>query len=856
MLGDSKIMGINGLPKRTVKIMENKQDVVEKRIKPGIIRRRARRTKPEAAPEESKSVTQAQVEETPAVEAKKSPVKKTTAKKASAKSVEEISAVKAESEAAQEAIPQETAAKAETVQAVEEKAAEVQESPATEAPAQEAKTTPAPEKKEPGVQGPRSLPDGPPVGTIIQLPQMQKKKAAEEESTSVAKEAKPASTKAEDEDSEKARKKRAKLKGGDKRLDIEGYGRVSSVSQIARIANRATADRVFQPMRSGKRKKGKRRDGQKTQMTVPKASKRVVKMQADTIQVSDLAQQLGVRAGDLIKKLMDLGTMVTLNESIDFDTATLLAQDYEWEVKKTGYEEAEVLKVEEDKEEDLQSRPAVVAVMGHVDHGKTSLLDAIRSAQVAEGEAGGITQHIGSYQISLGEDKLLTFLDTPGHEAFTAMRARGAAVTDIVILVVAADDGVMPQTLEAIHHAQAANVPIIVAVNKIDKPDAKPDNIKRQLSEHGLLAEDWGGEILFANVSAKTQEGVPELLEMIFLQAEILELKANPDKLAQGIIIEAKLEKGRGPVATALVQQGTLKVGDIMVAGSAYGKIRALSNDRGVHVDQALPSMPVEVLGLNEVPQASDLFQAVKDDKTAKQVVEHRLQKQREEKLGGGSKMSLEDLFTKMQAGEVQELPVVIKADVQGSVEALEGSLEKLPSDKVKIRVLHSAVGGITESDVALANASNGIIIGFNVRPDTQARKIAEKEQIEIKVYKVIYDVIEDVKQAMQGLLKPIFEEEYLGRAEVRQVFSVSKVGTIAGCYVVDGKITNNASVRLLRDNVIIHEGKLSSLKRFQDDAKEVAQNFECGMGIEGYNDIKEGDAIECFQMKEVKDKL
>ncbi|MCP5468574.1 MAG: translation initiation factor IF-2 [Deltaproteobacteria bacterium] len=845
--------------------MENKQDVVEKRIKPGVIRRRARPNKKEEPKQEAQSAPQVeeqlQAQEAPEVKVKKE------APQVSAEPQEKVVKSVQKNKASEEPV-----AEPELVEKPLEKVEVTETAPvAAEVPveltpeqAQPSEAKVEPEKKEvkkekvSEVQGPRALPEGPPVGTIIQLPKTKKPVAPTEKAaeTAVAKEEKLDAKALQDEEIEKAKKKRARPKSNEKGLDVEGFGRVSSVAQIARISPRATADRVFQPMRSGKRKKAKRRDGQKTQMTVPKASKRVVKMQGETIQVSDFAQQLGVRSGEIIKKLMDLGTMATLNESIDFDTATLIAHDYEWEVRKVGYEEAEVLKVEEDKAEDLEHRPPVVAVMGHVDHGKTSLLDAIRSAQVAEGEAGGITQHIGSYQISLGEGKLLTFLDTPGHEAFTAMRARGAAATDIVILVVAADDGVMPQTLEAIHHAQAANVPIIVAVNKIDKPGANPDNIKRQLSEQGLLAEDWGGDIIFANVSAKTKEGIPELLEMIFLQAEVLELQANPHKAAQGIIIEAKLEKGRGPVATALVQQGTLKVGDILVAGSSYGRIRALVNDRGVSVDEALPSTPVEVLGLNEVPQASDLFQVVKNEKTAKQVVGHRTQKDREAKLGGGAKMSLEDLFSKMQSGEVQELPIVIKADVQGSVEALQGALEKIPSEKVKIRVLHSAVGGITESDVALANASNGIIIGFNVRPDTQARKIAEKEQIEIKVYKVIYDVIEDVKQAMEGLLKPVFEEEYLGRAEVRQVFSVSKVGTVAGCYVVDGKMTNSASVRLLRDNVIIHEGKLSSLKRFQDDVREVAQNFECGMGIEGYNDIKEGDVIECFQMKEVKDKL
>lgn len=819
--------------------MEEKQNVVEKRIKPGIIRRRARKEKP-APPKEEKEAVQAKTEAAePSAKAKAAAAPKKPAAKKTAKAPE--------AKAAKKAAPAKKA-KGEPATA-QEKTAETKETP------KPAASTQAPEA--PGIKGPRELPEGPPVGTIIDLPQSKKEEEAPVERGPVPVEAKgkEGEVPPEDDLKAKARKVSKKAKMPKEELNVEGYGRVSNVSQIARLQTR-TVDRVFQPTRTGKRRRGKgRREGKKTPLTMPKASKRVVKM-GETIVVGDLAQQLGIRNNEIIKKLMDLGSMVTVNQNIDFDTASLIAQDYNWEVKRTGFEEEKVMATVEDKPEDLKSRPPVVTVMGHVDHGKTSLLDAIRSAQVAEGEAGGITQHIGSYRIDLGKGKVVTFLDTPGHEAFTAMRARGASVTDIVILVVAADDGVMPQTIEAINHAKAAQVPIIVAVNKIDKPEANPDNIKRQLSEHGLLAEDWGGDILFANVSAKSKQGIDDLLELLFLQSEVLDLKANPDKLAKGVVVEAKLDKGRGPVATVLIQEGTLKVGDTVVAGNFFGKIRAMISDRGEDLKEAGPGWPVEILGLEDVPSASDPFQALEDEKAARQVVEHRKTKARDEKLSSAGKMSLEDLFNKMESGSLKELPLIIKADVQGSVEALQGSLEKIPSEKVKIRVLHTGVGGITESDVNLAQASNGIIIGFNVRPDTKARELAEQESVEIKVYKVIYDVVDDVRKAMEGLLEPTLKENYLGRAEVLQPFTVSKVGTIAGCKVVDGKIVRNAHVRLLRDNVIIHEGKLSSLKRFKDDAKEVAKGFECGMGIEGYNDIKIGDVIECFQIEEIKTEL
>ncbi|MCC7343926.1 MAG: translation initiation factor IF-2 [Deltaproteobacteria bacterium] len=820
--------------------MENKQGVVEKRIKPGVIRRRAKATEPEAPPP-AESAPEASVAEAPAAPA-----------------VPEAAApppASAEPPAVEAKAPEAPAAVKPAARAPEPAAPEAKKP----APAKPVQTVIRAKEDEPKVVGPRALPEGPPVGTIIQLPHMKRK--AEGPAFGPGAGVAPA-TSAEGPEDEESKKLRGKKGGGKKtkleedELGIDGIGRVSTLSQIARISTHNTADRVFQPVRSGKRRRTKSRvPGKKTESTLPKAIKRVVKM-GENISVSDLAQQLGVKGGELIKKLMAMGTMATLNQALDFDTATLLAQDYQWEVRKTSFEEENVLKTEEDKPEALVIRAPVVTVMGHVDHGKTSLLDAIRSTQVASGEHGGITQHIGAYRVRLGQGRELTFLDTPGHEAFTSMRARGASVTDIVVLVVAADDGVMPQTLEAIHHAKAAEVPIIVAVNKVDKPDAKPDNVKRQLSEHGLLAEDWGGDILFVHVSAKTKQGIEQLLESIFLQTEMLELKANPAKLAKGVIIEARLEKGRGPVVTALIQEGTLHAGDVVVAGQHFGKVRAMTNDRGESVTEAGPGVPVEVLGLDGVPQASDVIQALADEKSAKQVAEHRQMKAREQKITAPTKMSLEDLFTKLKSGEAKELSLILKADVQGSSEALQASLEKLSTPQVRVNVLHSGVGGITESDVMLASASNAVIIGFHVRPDTKARELAEQEGVEVQVYQIIYDAVEDVKKAMEGLLEPTRKEKYLGRAEVREVFNISKVGNVAGCYVIDGKLQRNANVRLLRDSVILHEGKLSSLKRFKDDAREVEKGYECGLGIEGYNDIKAGDVIECYQIEVTKTKL
>ncbi|MCK5509218.1 MAG: translation initiation factor IF-2, partial [Desulfobacterales bacterium] len=547
--------------------------------------------------------------------------------------------------------------------------------------------------------------------------------------------------------------------------------------------------------------------------------------------------------------------MATVNQTIDFDTAALIATEFNYEVERASFEEKVLLKVEKDDPNKLIERPPVVTIMGHVDHGKTSLLDAIRKTRVTEVEAGGITQHIGAYYVSTDKGQIV-FLDTPGHEAFTAMRSRGARITDIVILVVAADDGVMPQTVEAINHSKAAGVPIIVAINKIDKLNAEPERVKRELAELGLTSEDWGGDTIFVNVSAKNNQGINELLEMILLQAELLELKANPDKLAKGNVVEAKIDSGRGAVATVLIHEGTLHTGDSIVCGIHYGKIRAMLNDRGMYVETAGPSMPVEVIGLIGVPNAGDELIALADDKSAKQVSLYRTQKQRSKELSKTSRLSLEKLFEKIQEGETRELNLIIKADVHGSIEALGDSLIKLSNDEVKINIIHSATGAIIESDISLAAVSDAIIIGFNARSSSKVQALANEENIDIRFYNVIYDAIKDIKNAIVGMMKSTFEERILGKAEVREVFHVPKIGTIAGCHVTDGKIERGKLARLIRDGIVCYSSKISSLKRFKDDAKEVQSGYECGIGIENFNDIKMGDIVECYYLEEIKPEL
>ncbi len=574
----------------------------------------------------------------------------------------------------------------------------------------------------------------------------------------------------------------------------------------------------------------------------------------DTISVKDFAAEIKKTTGDVIKKLLGYGIMATLNNDIDFDTAFLIAQEFGITAtkKETVTEEDILFDESEDKEEELMARPPVVVVMGHVDHGKTSLLDAVRSTHVIEGEAGGITQHIGAYKVEVN-GREITFLDTPGHEAFTAMRARGAQVTDIAILVVAANDGVMPQTVEAINHAKAAGIPIIVAVNKIDVEGANVEKVKEELTKYELVAEEWGGDTIFVPISAKQRTNIDTLLEMVLLVADMKELKANPNKQAKGVVIEAKLDKSRGPVATMLVQRGTLDTGDTVLAGSVIGRIRAMYNDKGKKVKKAGPSTPVEIIGLTEVPVAGETFYEVDDEKTAKHLMERRKRQEREKSINATSKVSLNDLFSQIEKGKLKELNLIVKADVQGSVEAVKQSLEKLSNNEVKVKVIHANVGGITETDVTLAKVSNAIIIGFNVRPEPLAKDMAEKEEVEIKQYSVIYHAIEDIEAAMKGMLDPEFEEKVIGNAEIRQTFKVSNVGTIAGCYVTNGKVSRNAGIRLIRDNVVVHEGKLISLKRFKDDAKEVAAGYECGIQIENFNEIKEGDILEVYVMEEIK---
>ena len=601
------------------------------------------------------------------------------------------------------------------------------------------------------------------------------------------------------------------------------------------------------------RNRKKRKVVQKAAIPTVKIEKAV--MTAETITVRDLSERIGKPAGEIIKKLMMLGIIATINNDLDFDTASLVAQEFGVDLEMKLAETAEdALEKEdvEDAEEELVSRPPVVTIMGHVDHGKTSLLDYIRKTRVTAGEAGGITQHIGAYTVDLN-GRRITFLDTPGHEAFTSMRLRGAQATDIAVLVVAADDGVMPQTIEAINHAKSAGVQIIVAINKMDKPAANPEHVKQQLTEYELVTTEWGGSTEMVPVSAVTGQGVDDLLETILLTADVEDYRANPNRKAKGIIIEAKLDKGRGPVATVLVKNGTLNVGDAIVAGTAYGRVRAMTNDKGERVKSAGPSDPVEVIGFNDVPDAGDQILAVDDEKLSRQVAEERKDKLRAALVKTQTKTTLDDLFNQISAGEVKDLNVIIKADVQGSVEAVRQSLEKLSNDEVRVRCIHGAVGAINESDTLLASTANAIIIGFNVRPDNNARDMAEREKLDIRLYRVIYQAIEDVEAAMKGMLAPKYKEVLLGHATVRQPFKVSGVGTIAGSYVTDGKIARNAQIRLLRDNIVIHEGKIDSLKRFKDDAKEVNTGYECGIGIENYNDIKENDVIECFVMEEIE---
>jgi translation initiation factor IF-2 len=661
----------------------------------------------------------------------------------------------------------------------------------------------------------------------------------------------------EEEDKRVTKKKRFKKERFSPGKDITKM-KFTSVSskdlQEEEVASPREKAKRYKPSPFRKKKPLSLVKAKKTEVTIPKAIKRKIKV-LEGITVALLAKRMGVKAGAVIKKLMDLGVMATMNETIDIDSASLAAHEFGYEVESVTIEEEQIFLEKEESPKDLLPRPPIVTVMGHIDHGKTSLLDAIRQSNVIEREAGGITQHIGAYHVELDKGTII-FIDTPGHEAFTTMRARGAKVTDIVVLVIAADDGIMPQTIEAIDHAKAAKVPIIVAINKIDKPNANPEKIRQTLTEYELVPEDWGGDTLYAEISAKQRMGIEELLEIIILQAEMLELQSNPNKSAKGTVIEAKLDKSKGPIATILIQEGTLKVGETFIAGAHYGKTRVLISDAGKVISQAGPSTPVQVLGLSGVPEAGDNFLAVDEEKKAKQAGLYFQQKQREKGLAESSRVTLERLYDQIQEGTVQELNIIIKVDVHGTLDALTQSLQELGNEKVKINLIHTAVGAINQSDVMLASASKAIIIGFAVSPDAKAKLAAEQEKVDIRLYNIIYDAISDITNALEGLLAPTLIENLRGKAEVRQVFHISRLGIIAGSIVTEGKITRDCKFRITRNGTLMHQGRISSLKRFKDDAREVESGHECGIGIEGFGEIQIGDIIECYTTEEVATKL
>lgn len=837
---------------------EKTDNVVEERIKPTVIRRRAKEKTDESSEED---VTPEVIEETPVVETEpgREPrddggprLKKVEKEQASAPRIISKGAVK-ERKPKQEERETPTAKDVQAQVKTEEKTETPQ--PPTEERAERVlskrlKTVPKDELSE--VVRPK----------IIHKPQHVEIEAADRKKsgppTTAAGERKPVTAPVTREADKKRKRKKKKGEVVDDKVALKRPIKKREI--LIKTETVAVADEPVRAKPGPFSKKSKRtsrpikRVMLKTAITTPKASKRVIKIE-EVISVGDLAKRMGVKASDLIKKMMELGTMATINKVIDLDTASIIAHDFGYEVENIAFEEGTLIKEIEDREEDLSFRPPVVTIMGHVDHGKTTLLDAIRETNVVGGEFGGITQHIGAYEVDIKEKKIV-FLDTPGHEAFTTMRARGAQVTDIVVLVVAADDGVMPQTVEAVNHAKAAGVPIIVAINKIDKPDAKPERIRKELIEYGLVSEDLGGDTIYVELSAKKRENIGELLEMILIQSEVLELRANPDKQARGVVIEAKLDRGRGPIATVLVKNGTLKVGDHFVTGVYSGRVRALINDQGAFVEQAGPSIPAEILGLSGVPIAGDPFMVVDNEKAAKEVVGHRQQKVREkEMVMPHARASLEEFYQKMQEG-VKELKLIIKGDVQGSVEALSESLVSLSNEEVKVVVVHGGTGSITESDVMLASASEGVIIGFSVRPEPKVMELAEFEKVEIKLYNIIYDCVDDIKRAITGMLAPKLVEKTLGHAEVREIFSIPKSGSVAGSYVLDGKIVRGSKIRLIRDKQVIFEGKMESLKRFKEDTKEVASGYECGIKIENFNDIKPKDIIESYMIEEIAAEL
>ena len=840
---------------------EDIKEVEETRIRPTIIRRRRKPVQEEPVEAEAAAEPETHPEEAEAV--KKKPQKKKKAAEPKAETAKKVKVAK--KVAKKKAAAEKDAAEQIDVPAVEDKPAAAQKKVKKPEKAVEPKLKKKPVAKKAKPKKKKEipakiikLPVKPPPET--EAPKVKKAKAKRPKAkvTQLPRpvEADPVDKARKAEVPVKEKKKKKRVKRSEEPVKDKKFFKKKISFRKKEVVEGAD---LYTPTRRGRKgRKGAKAKASvsqlKPQITTPKAIKRRVKID-DTIALSELAKRMGIKAGEMIKKLMDLGVMATVNQIIDFDTAVLVAAEFDYELEKASFEEEVLLKVEKDDPAKLTERPPVVTVMGHVDHGKTSLLDVIRKTNVTENEAGGITQHIGAYNVTTDKGQII-FLDTPGHEAFTEMRARGAQITDLVVLVVAADDGVMPQTVEAINHAKAAQVPIIVAINKIDKANAEPERVIRELADAGLAPEEWGGDTIFIHVSALENRGIDDLLEMILLQAELLELKANPDKLAMGHVVEAKLDSGRGPVATVLIQQGTLKVLNPVVCGVHYGKIRALLNDRGVQVTSAGPSMPVEIIGLTGVPNAGDEFIALADEKNAKQVSTHRIQKQRSLELAKTSRLSLDKLYEQIQEGEVKDLNIILKADVHGSIEALRDSLTKLSNEEVKINVIHAATGTLTESDVSLAAVSEATIIGFNVRPSSKVQALAGEENVDMRFYNIIYDVINDIKNAIVGMMSSTFEERMLGRAEVREVFHVPKVGAIAGSYVTEGKIERGQKARILRDWVVLYDGTISSLRRFKDDAKEVQSGYECGIGIANYNDVKINDVIECYYMEEIRPEL
>ncbi len=798
--------------------------IEEKRIKPTVIRRRKKMVKVEAEKPEAKEIEEKEPE--PVVEKEGEPI--------APEPVEEVIAQEEE-----KALPEEEKVpeKSETVKVLEKPKAKVKK------PKKRSKEQPAKIIK---------MPEEGPLREVIAKEKEEKdqviKPVVEEPQAEDAK-AEP-----EKEKVKPAKKKRDKKKGDKAGIEEKVPVRYKKLEVFERADLYEDRRPRLKDRKATKKSKEAVKKMKRTEITVPKAIKRRLKVQEE-VTVAELARAMGVKSVQLIKKLMALGVMTNINKAIDFETASLIADDFGYELELDLFEVGRMIDKVEDRPEELKPRPPVVTIMGHVDHGKTSLLDYIRKSNIIGGESGGITQHIGAYYVETkGGD--IVFLDTPGHEAFTAMRARGAKVTDIIILVVAADDGVMPQTKEAINHARAANIPIIVAINKIDKPEADPEKVVRELAKMDLAPEEWGGETIFGRISAKTGEGVDELMELILLQAEMLELKANPDKDARGTIIEAQLDRGKGSVATVLIKEGTLKQGDFFICGENYGRVRAMLNNRGKKMISAGPSVPVEIYGISGVPMSGDEFIVVKDEKIARQVASYRLAKLKEKEKVKRGIVSLDDLYDKIREGEIKELNIILKGDVQGSIEALSDSLMKLSTEEVKLKIIHSSTGAITESDIMLASASGAIVIGFRVRANPRVSMIAEREEVDIRYYDVIYNLIEDISKAMAGLLEPVYRENVIGRADIKEVFNVPKVGTVAGCYVTDGHIERNAMIRLLRDEVVVFDGKMASLKRFKGDVKEVQSGYECGIGLENFQDIKPGDVLEIYQIEQVQAEL